>query len=71
LSATGLVWEYRVRPTTLSREYLLHILFERDGVPSVFVLEPDITSLAGGRKIPHVYQNPLSLCLFCPKPKNG
>jgi hypothetical protein len=67
LSPNGLRWEYRVRPILLSREYLVRITFKRDDTPKVFVIEPDITALAGGRKIPHVYHNPLSLCLFLPR----
>ena len=56
-----------MRPTLLSREYQLRIVFERKGIPSVFVKRPDLTVLAGERKIPHVYYNPLSLCLYLPK----
>ncbi|SDA99870.1 hypothetical protein SAMN02927914_06761 [Mesorhizobium qingshengii] len=31
------------------------------------VLEPDIQLLAGERKLPHVYRDPLRLCLHLPK----
>jgi hypothetical protein len=66
LSATGLVWEYRVRPTALSREYLVRIAFDRGDVPVVFIVQPDLLKLAAGRPLPHVYQNPLRLCLVLP-----
>lgn len=66
LNAAGLVWEYSDRPTPLSREYLLRIEYKRGDVPRVFVKDPDISALAGDRQIPHVYRNPLHLCLYLP-----
>jgi hypothetical protein len=66
LYAIGLTWEYRVRPTPLSREYLVRITFDRGAIPDVFIIEPDLLKLAGGRPLPHVYQNPLRLCLTLP-----
>lgn len=66
LNSAGLVWSYRDRPTPLSREYVLRIEYKRGGIPKVFVAEPDIALLAEGRKIPHVYKNPLRLCLYLP-----
>lgn len=66
LSATGLVWEYRVKPTPLSREYLVRIAFDRGEVPVVFIIQPDLVSLARGRPLPHVYHDPLRLCLVMP-----
>jgi hypothetical protein len=67
LAATGLTWRYKQRPTPLSREYTVRIQYERGGVPEVFVEDPDITALAAGRDIPHVYKNPLLLCLYLPR----
>lgn len=67
LNAAGLVWEYRDRPTPLSREYLIRIEYKRGDIPRVFVRDPDLTALAGGREIPHVYKNPLHLCLYLPR----
>lgn len=66
LHATGLVWNYRVRPTPLSREYSMRITFQRGETPDVFVVDPDISELADGRTLPHVYHNPLRLCLTPP-----
>ena len=66
LTPTGLTWEYRVRPTALSREYLVELEYERGGVPKVRVLSPDLVELAGGRDLPHVYHDPLRLCLYLP-----
>jgi hypothetical protein len=67
LNATGLVREYTDRPTLLSREYLLRIEYRRGDIPQVFVKEPDIRALAGGRELPHVYKDPLALCLYLPR----
>lgn len=63
-----LVWEFEARPTPLSRTYRLRIVFRQDGTPLVFVVEPDLTELAEGRKLPHVYeQKPARLCLYLPR----
>lgn len=66
LRATGLVWDYSARPSPLSREYSMRITFEREKAPRVFVLDPDLSALAGGRPLPHVYRDPLRLCLTLP-----
>lgn len=66
LNATGLIWNYRDRPTPLSREYSMRITFQRGEVPDVFVIEPDLSALAGDRPLPHVYHDPLRLCLTLP-----
>lgn len=64
--ARGLVWEYRDRPSPLSREYAMRITFQRRGTPEVFVKSPDLLELAAGRPLPHVYHDPLRLCLIQP-----
>ncbi len=66
LNATGLTWTYRVRPTLISREYEVCITFRAGDAPRVFVASPSLTELAGGRKLPHVYYDPLRLCLHLP-----
>jgi hypothetical protein len=66
LNALGLTWTYRVRPTPISREYEICITFRANDVPKVFVVSPDLTELAGGRELPHVYHNPIRLCLYLP-----
>lgn len=66
LHATGLIWNYRVRPTPLSREYSMRITFQREETPEVFVLDPDIAALASDRALPHVYHDPVRLCLTLP-----
>lgn len=66
LHATGLIWDYRDRPTPLSREYSMRVTFRRGETPDVFVLTPDLSDLAGDRPLPHVYRDPLRLCLTLP-----
>lgn len=66
LHPTGLTWEYRDRPTPLSREYSMRIILQRGETPDVFVADPDLLALAGDRPLPHVYHNPLRLCLTLP-----
>lgn len=66
LSHTGLIWGFSVQPTPLSRVYTARLEYKMAGSPNVFIDEPDITMLAQGRTIPHVYRNPLRLCLFLP-----
>ncbi len=64
--ATGLIWDYRNRPTPLSREYSMRITFQRGETPKMFVTDPDPSAVAGGRPLPHVYHDPLRLCLTLP-----
>lgn len=66
LNATGLIWDYRDRPTPLTREYSMRITFQRGETPLVFVVDPDLAALASGRSLPHVYHDPLRLCLTLP-----
>lgn len=68
--AGSLVWTYDVAPTPISRIYTVRIEHQRNDSPQVFVLDPDLVELAGGRRLPHVYaQRPAQLCLWYPKHK--
>ena len=66
LNATGLTWTFRLRPSPISREYEILITFRAGDVPKVFVISPRLTELAGERILPHVYYDPLRLCLYLP-----
>ncbi len=68
IDSAGLTWKYKDRPTPLSREYTVIVEYWRGDDPRVFVKDPDIAALAGDRAddIPHVYRNPLRLCLYLP-----
>jgi hypothetical protein len=60
-------WEFTAQPDPLSRLYRVRIQFRQGGVPQVFVIDPDLSLLAEGRKLPHVYdQTPAQLCLYLP-----
>lgn len=66
--AGGLAWRFALRPTSLSREYMVRMGYHQGQVPQVFVEEPDLTLLAGDRPLPHVYsQKPTRLCLYLPR----
>ncbi len=56
LHAGRLVWRFRAPPTPLSREYTVRIDYRQGATPRVFVEDPDLTALAEGRRLPHVYQ---------------
>ena len=61
-------WEGSFRPTPLSRDYRLRVSYRDSSVPDVWVLDPDLTVLAEGRRLQHVYeQRPPRLCLHIPK----
>jgi len=65
----NVVWEFEARPTLLSRTYRVRIRYqERKGSPLVYVVDPDLSGLAKGRRVPHVYeQKPARLCLYLPR----
>jgi len=62
-----LSWTWQVAPSVIGRIYTLRVEFKEKGVPKVFVDQPDLVALAGGRKLPHVYsESPTQLCLYLP-----
>lgn len=62
-----LEWEFWAQPTPLSRSYRLRVLYGDRGTPKVYVVEPNLVELSGGRTLPHVYQQqPTRLCLYFP-----
>jgi hypothetical protein len=62
-----LIWYFWVKPTALSRDYLIRIEFRDSAPPGAFVERPDLIALAPGRRIPHIYsERPLQLCLYLP-----
>jgi hypothetical protein len=68
LRAGFLSWRYTATPSPLSRDYQVRIDFRQGGRPRIFVEAPDLHILAGGRRIPHLYQQkPPRLCLYLPK----
>jgi hypothetical protein len=68
LRAGALTWRYSATPSPLGRDYDVRIEFKQGGGPQIFVESPDLYGLAGGRKIPHLYQQqPPQLCLYLPQ----
>src|SRR4051794_6977153 len=62
-----LTWQFTAQPDPLSRVYSVLIEYQQGDVPRVYIRDPDISALADGRKLPHVYkQNPPQLCLYLP-----
>lgn len=62
-----LTWDFEAQPTPISRPYHLRVHYRQGGTPDVLALAPDLCSLAGGRDLPHVYeQRPTRLCLYLP-----
>lgn len=64
--ANKLTWRMAVQPTALARTYQTCITYLPGETPSVQIIEPDLQLLANGRSLPHVYKNPLRLCLYLP-----
>lgn len=63
-----LTWEFMCSPGPLSREYRLRLTYTQNRFPKMFVVAPDLATLADGRELPHVYsEHPTDLCLFQPK----
>ena len=62
-----LIWTYNAQPTPGSRIYSVRIDYRQFEYPEVYVDEPDLVILAGGRHLPHVYsEDPPRLCLYMP-----
>jgi hypothetical protein len=66
LHAGSFAWVYETTPSALSRVYRIRIEMEHELSPDVFVEDPDLRELAGGRSLPHIYPNPIRLCLYLP-----
>lgn len=66
LKVGSLTWEYLTRPTPLSREYRVRIEYPQNDTPKVIVVSPELEALAKGRDLPHVYHDPVRLCLYLP-----
>jgi len=64
--ANRLTWQISVQPTPLARSYQADIAYSPGKMPTVRINEPDLEYLAQGRPLPHVYTNPLRLCLHLP-----
>ncbi|MGO1597092.1 MAG: hypothetical protein ACTHW8_10845 [Sphingobacterium sp.] len=63
---TYLIWEETLRPSPLSKEYLIKISYKTGEHPKVFVVEPMPLKLATeSSRLPHVYNHhEQHLCLY-------
>lgn len=63
-----LTWRFYCQPSPLARTYAMQIDYAQGCVPKTTVLDPDLSALADGRHIPHVYgETPMRLCLYLPR----
>jgi hypothetical protein len=63
----SLVWRQGVRPDPLGAAYSIELRYKDGGVPEVLVRDPDLRLIAGGRRLPHIYDDVdgmVSLCLW-------
>lgn len=66
ITASKLFWAFPAEPTPLSRTYTVRLEYKLGDGPDVFVEDPDLEILAAGHELPHVYRDPLRLCLYLP-----
>lgn len=60
-------WYGKISPNEFAREYTVEMVYQIGDSPSVWVREPDLKILAGGRPLPHVYDSDTQkLCLYLP-----
>jgi hypothetical protein len=65
VSKEKLLWRQTLKPTPISEDYAVRLLLAPSASPKVFVEAPSRSDLAGGRPLPHVYQQqPPQLCLY-------
>ena len=69
-----LIWEGKIKPTPLSRDYNVLIKYTLGSAPKCIVTAPDLRQLSQKREIPHIYGDDehiqgTVLCLFLPQIK--
>lgn len=63
-------WECKIRPTPLSRDYDVRVIYRLDSQPSIFMVNPSLKTFAGQKEIPHLYsQEKEEICLYRPRYK--
>lgn len=70
LQGRELRFHFSLSPTAFSREYQCLLVITRARTPEMFVLSPELPSLAGGRPLPHIYRHDgqgTRLCLWLPR----
>lgn len=67
VSKDKLTWRQPLKPTAISQPYALRVVLAPSSSPKVYVENPCLAELSGGRRLPHVYkQKPPQLCLYRP-----
>jgi hypothetical protein len=65
--ANHLIWEGHLKPSNFSRTYKIKIEYQIGKYPKTLVTNPQLRILSGGKKPPHVYNEPGDpLCIFYP-----
>jgi hypothetical protein len=60
-------WQGELSPDDYGRTYAIEMRYRQNDRPQVWVRAPDLHSLTGGRRLPHVYdQGEQRLCLYVP-----
>lgn len=54
----------KIRPTAISPSYDIEILHEAGKPPKVYVMSPKLLIPEGKDKLPHIWQDTQSLCLY-------
>ena len=68
MRAGQFTWRYSATPSPIGRDYDIRIEFKQGSRPEIFVDRPDLQALAGGQRIPHLYQHSLpGSCLYLPQ----
>lgn len=58
-----LIWRGRLKPSPLSKTYLVELTYRLKENPKVHVMEPELVLSAGRKALPHVFSDN-SLCLY-------
>ena len=65
---TILTWKYSLRPSPLSAEYDVRLVYRRDEHPNMYVVNQKLELYKESEKLPHVYDNERQrLCLYFKK----
>ncbi len=61
-----LVCSGNLKPTELSNEYLIRLVYVLGGLPEIKVIHPPLQSNSEGKSSPHLYEGDL-LCVYHPR----
>lgn len=66
IARSRLTWDQWIQPHALAHRYRCRLEHKLREYPTVVCMEPALSALADGRKLPHVYTHvePICMCLF-------